>query len=308
MDKLTLTLTGFYVPAKASARLRAQPTLRMTRPISPHPARLGVFDSGLGGLSVLKALRQRMPTSELIYVADSGHAPYGERSDAFIRQRSEVVAKFLVDQHIDVLVIACNTATAAAAQSLRAHWPHLPIVGVEPGLKPAVAQSTHGRIGVLATQGTLRSEKFQRLAASFADQATWVLQACPGLAGAIEAGDVDAQAVRERVEACCAPLRQQQVDTVVLGCTHYPFVSHHIQAALGPHVTLIDTAEAVARQAERLHLAMPAKGGRSGDSIAVGPLPLAVQLYTSGSVTRLRDIANRWLTFDCQVSMLPVRR
>ncbi|MEX8497955.1 MAG: glutamate racemase [Leptothrix ochracea] len=282
----------------------------MTRPTCPHPARFGVFDSGLGGLSVLKALRQRLPASELIYVADSGHAPYGERSDAFIQQRSEVVARFLVEQQIDVLVIACNTATAVAAQSLRAQWPDLPVVGVEPGLKPAVAQSAQGRVGVLATEGTLRSEKFQRLAASFADQATLVLQACPGLAGAIEAGDVDALAVRERVEACCAPLRQQQVDTVVLGCTHYPFVAHHIQAALGSHVTLIDTAEAVARQAERLHLAMPAKGHSSSRSSNARTAwgALAVQLYTSGSVTGLRDIANRWLDFDCEVSMLPMPR
>lgn len=271
----------------------------MTRPTYPHPARLGVFDSGLGGLSVLKALHQRMPESELIYVADSGHAPYGERSDAFIQQRSEVVAAFLVAQQIDVLVIACNTATAVAAQNLRTQWPNLPVVGVEPGLKPAVAQSAQGRVGVLATEGTLRSEKFQRLAASFADQATLVLQACPGLAGAIEAGDVDALSVRERVEACCAPLRQQQVDTVVLGCTHYPFVAHHIQAALGSNVVLIDTAEAVARQAQRrlLATAHPHKKRAGATS--------KVQLYTSGSVERLRDVATRWLDFGCEVSLLP---
>lgn len=266
----------------------------MNHPVADAPPalRIGLFDSGVGGLSVLRALQTLAPHAELLYVADSGHAPYGERDDAFVQQRSLHVAQFLRGQGVQVLVVACNTATASAIALLRHTHAGLPIVGVEPGIKPAVALSRNGRIGVLATEGTLRSEKFRRLMHAHAGQAQLHLQPCPGLALAIEQGDLDGPAVRDLVARFCEPLRQQ-VDTVVLGCTHYAFVARHIQAALGPDVRLVDTADAVARQA--LAQCTPPTAAPAG----------RVHLWTSADAAALRRIAQRWLPFGVSVAALP---
>lgn len=256
--------------------------------------RIGVFDSGLGGLSVLRSIRQRLPTAQLLYVADSGHAPYGERSDDYICARSLVIADFLYRQGAQILVIACNTATAAAATAVRARYPEGRIVGVEPGLKPAATLTRNGRVGVMATTGTLRSERFRLLAQAHAAHLDLRLQACTGLAAAIEAGEVDAPAVRERVATHCAALREQDVDTVVLGCTHYPFVAHHIQMAMGDTVRLIDTSDAVARRTVSL-MGTPDAGSAEGPSATT---PLA-QLWSTGDVVTLRGFVHRWLDFPC---------
>lgn len=265
----------------------------MGTPLSSPAPRIGLFDSGVGGLSVLRALHTLAPHAELLYVADSGHAPYGERDDAFVQQRSLHVAQFLRGQGVQVLVVACNTATASAVALLRHTHAGLPIVGVEPGIKPAATISRNGRIGVLATEVTLRSEKFRRLMQTHAGQAQLHLQPCPGLALAIEQGEVDSPQVQALVARFCEPLRRQQVDTVVLGCTHYVFAARHIQATLGKHVHLVNTAEAVARQA-----------------LAQCPVPAAappgrVQLWTSADAAALQGIAQRWLPFDVSVAALP---
>jgi glutamate racemase len=257
---------------------------------------IGLFDSGVGGLSVLLALQRMAPQAGLRYVADSGHAPYGERDDAYIQARALRIAGFLGDLGVQVLVVACNTATASAVALLRRTFPDLRIVGVEPGLKPAVACSRNRRIGVLATQGTLRSDKFRHLVQSHAGDAHLVLQPCPGLAHAIEQGDPDAAAVRRLVAQFCAPLRQQQVDTVVLGCTHYAFVAHLVRAELGEGVTLVDTADAVARQA------LAQTGTAAPPAGACGPPP---QLWTSGEPQALAQTAAAWLPFLVQVAALP---
>lgn len=269
-----------------------------SRPAAP---RIGIFDSGLGGLSVLRAIRQRLPGAELLYVADSGYAPYGERGDAYVCDRSLRLAEFLQAQQARILVIACNTATAAAASALRQRHPDWRIVGVEPGIKPAAALTRNGRVGVMATTGTLRSERFRLLAQAHAAHVDLRLQPCPGLAAAIEAGEVDAPAVRERVAACCAPLREQGVDTVVLGCTHYPFVAHHIQAEMGADVRLIDTSDAVARHTRTLAEALPA-GTAGTPPAAVAPPP--ARLWTTGDVRTLHDVAARWLDFAVEVAAL----
>ena len=257
-----------------------------------RPVRVGVFDSGVGGLSVLRALRALCPQAEFHYLADSGHAPYGERAPDFVLARSLAAARHLRAQGCDLLVIACNTATAAAAQALREAWPDWPIVGVEPGIKPAAALTRNGRVGVLATEGTLRSDKFRLLAAAHAAHIDLVLQPCPGLAAALEAGDVDAPAVVDRIKAYCAPLRAQGVDTVVLGCTHYPFAAHHIRAELGAEVALVDTADAVARRT--LQLCSP----WWADTPARPDPPALPQLWTSGATAPLHDIARRWLGLE----------
>ncbi|TAL22141.1 MAG: glutamate racemase [Aquabacterium sp.] len=265
-------------------------------PDAVPPLRVGVFDSGVGGLSVLKDLREVLPGAQLLYVADSAWAPYGERSEAEILMRSEAISRFLRFQQVDVLVVACNTATAAAVHHLRAIWPDWPIVGVEPGLKPAAAATRNGRIGVLATEATLRSGKFQKLMADHGQDLQLTLQACPGLAAAIEAGDLDAPVVLALVERYCAPLRAQGVDTVVLGCTHYPFVVHHIAHALGPQVRIIDTSRAVAQRA--LALSEPFLAIRT--AAPDGP----ARLWTTSEAAMLQAIATRWLPFPAQVRAL----
>lgn len=260
--------------------------------VTTRPVRIGVFDSGVGGLSVLRALRATCPHAGFQYLADSRHAPYGERATDFVLARSRAAAAFLREQGCDLLVIACNTATAAAAQALREAWPDWPIVGVEPGIKPAAALTRNGRIGVLATEGTLRSDKFRLLAAAHAAHVELVLQPCPGLAAALEEGDVNAPAVVDRIAAYCAPLREQGVDTLVLGCTHYPFAAHHIQAEMGADVQLVDTAQAVARRTLQLC------DERWRDAPAARGPQATPQLWTSGAPGPLGDIARRWLGLE----------
>lgn len=262
--------------------------------VAPSPStlpRIGVFDSGLGGLSVLKAIHRHCPGHTLLYVADSGHAPYGERSHQYVIERSDAIADFLLRRGCNLLVIACNTATASSIAHLRKRLPDCPIVGVEPGIKPAAQRSRSGRIGVMATAGTLQSEKFHLLAQAHAAHVHLALQPCPGLASAIEGGDPESAAVIEKVRQHCAPLREQGVDTVVLGCTHYPFVAHHIQAAMGPGVDLVDTSDAVARRVQAL---APAAPGASS--------PPPAQLWTTGDPTTLNGFAARWLGFPYSVA------
>ena len=192
----------------------------MPQPVSAD-APIGVFDSGIGGLSILRGLRHTLPQEDFIYVADTGHAPYGERDEEFVQARAAHIAQDLIEQQgIKLLVVACNTATAVAIQALRARWPQCPIVGVEPALKPAAASSHTHRVGVLATRGTLASEKFAQLQASIAGATDFISQPCDGLAAAIEDGDT------ARTTDLCAryvhalgPLGTQagQIDTLVLG-------------------------------------------------------------------------------------------
>jgi len=246
----------------------------------------------LGGLSVLQAIHRLLPEAQLLYVADSGHAPYGERGDAYVLDRSDTMARFLLRQGAQVLVVACNTATAAAIAYLRERYPEQPIVGVEPGIKPAAALSATGKVGVMATTGTLRSEKFRLLAQAHAAHVELVLQPCPGLAAAIEGGDAESTEVVTRVREYCSALVQAEVDTVVLGCTHYPFVAHHIQATLGPSVQLVDTAQAVARRTAAVSPPMAASSAR----------PAPAQLWSTGAAETLRSFAQRWLDFPFEIA------
>ncbi len=263
-------------------------------PVSPHaaprPVRIGIFDSGVGGLSVMQAIRARLPHAELLYAADTGYAPYGDRSEEFLCDRSERIARFLCEQGAQMIVVACNTATAAAVARLRAASPALPLVGVEPGVKPAVALSAARRIGVLATTRTLASEKFRRLAEAHADGATLVLQPCPGLADAIEAADARGSGLDVLVERYCAPLRDAGVDVAVLGCTHYVFARDLFERAL-PGVQLVDTADAVARQTARFATELVERGQADADA----SFEPALRAWSSGSPQVLAAFAQRWL-------------
>lgn len=221
------------------------------KPASPSPS-IGVFDSGLGGLTVLRELRRQLPEVPLHYIADTAHAPYGQRHPEFIQARSLALSEHLRASGAALIVVACNTATAHAIQVLRQRWPALPFVGTEPGIKPAVAASKTGRIGVLATPATIASARYQDLLARHAGSAQVLSQACPGLVDLIETGDLGSAPLLGLVEQLCAPLREARVDTVLMGCTHYPLVQQQLQTALGPQVQLLNIETAVAQQAQRL--------------------------------------------------------
>jgi len=211
-------------------------------------AAIGVFDSGLGGISVLHEIRRLLPAESLIYVADSAHVPYGEQTAEFIVQRSLAISEFLLAQPVKALVVACNTATAAAVTELRQRWPHVLIVGMEPAVKPAVQASPSGKIGVLATTGTLRSARFAALLERFASDVQVVTQPCPGLVELIETGQLSTPATRALLNGYVEPLLKAGCDTLILGCTHYPLIRPLLQSLLPSHVQLIDTGEAVARR------------------------------------------------------------
>jgi glutamate racemase len=224
----------------------------------PAGSPIGVFDSGVGGLSVLRHIRAQLPDEHLLYFADSGHAPYGDKTEQFVVDRALAVTGFLLAQGAKALVVACNTATVAAIKAVRARYPTLPVVGVEPGLKPAAAATRNGKVGVLATARTLKGEKFLQLREqiSAASHAEFLLQPAIGLVDQIELGDLEAPAIGAMLERYIAPLLDQGADTLVLGCTHYPFVKNGIERVLRDHartdVLLIDTGDAVARQLVRL--------------------------------------------------------
>jgi len=252
---------------------------------------IGVFDSGVGGLSILRALRAELPREDFVYYADAGHAPYGERGEQFVSERSMRIALDLLEQHrIKALVVACKTATAAAVHLLRRSHADLPVVGVEPALKPAAALTRTGRVGVLATRGTLASAKFRALHESLHGEAEFVLRPCDGLAAAIESGD-EAQVLalcREHTAALGEfGTGPGQIDTLVLGCTHYPFATEHFRALLGPDIQLVETGEPVARQTRRV---LHARGLLNDHGTG------AVVWLTSGEPAALEAAARRWIT------------
>ena len=260
-------------------------------------APIGVFDSGIGGLSALLALRAELPGERFVYLADSAHAPYGERGDAYVCGRSLAVARYLIERHhIKALVVACNTATAAAVDLLRQHFVQLAIVGMEPALKPAVAQTLTRRVGVMATRGTLESARFAQLLGAMPSGIDWVLQPCDGLAHAIERCTNDNSADQE-VQALCTRYTQAmgrfgtgpgQIDTLVLGCTHYVFARDALRALIGLDVAVLDTGGPVARQTRRLLEA-------AGQPTVVPGDVSAVELLTTGEVDALQAAAARWL-------------
>lgn len=274
-----------------------------TPPTPPVKRPIGVFDSGVGGLSVLQALRAELPHEDFVFVADNGFAPYGERDDAFVIDRARRIARHLLeDRHpaVKTLVIACNTATAAAIHLLRQDYPAMPFVGVEPALKPAAACSRTGRVGVMATRGTLASQKFASLLASLGNQTEFICQPCDGLADAIEREDAT------QIAALCAlyiraigqfGINSGEIDTLVLGCTHYPFARAQLQALLPAGVQIIDNGEPVARQTRRV-LPDNANAGAQGQ----------VTLSCTGNPAPLARAAQHWLGLTGEVQLLNVGR
>jgi glutamate racemase len=213
---------------------------------------IGVFDSGVGGLSVLRAIRQQMPQQPVIYLADQAHVPYGQRSLLEVRAFSEEITRFLLSQAAQLVVVACNAASAAALHHLRRVFPQVPFVGMEPAVKPAAEQTRTGVVGVLATPATFQGELYASVVERFAQGVRLLQDTCPGLVKQIESGQLDTPATRAILERALLPMLAENIDTIVLGCTHYPFVIPLIQEIAGPGVRVIDPAPAVARQAGRL--------------------------------------------------------
>ena len=250
---------------------------------------IGVFDSGVGGLSVLHHIRAALPGARLIYVADSAHVPYGDKSPAYIEARSLALARFLVGQGAQAIVIACNTATAAAVSSLRSRF-GIPIVAMEPAVKPAVAATKSGMVGVLATIGTLESARFAALLEKYAGDVEIVTQGCPGLVEQVELGELHSARTRELIERYTAPLLARGADTLILGCTHYPFLAPLIREMVGDSIALVDTGAAVARQLQRrIQAELPAR------QLSVHPEPAegrttSEQFFTSGDAEQATRI------------------
>ena len=247
-------------------------------------APIGVFDSGVGGLSVLREIRALLPNESLLYVADSGHVPYGEKSPEFIRERCRVLAEFLLAQGAKALVLACNTATVAGVAELRELYPQLPIIGMEPAVKPAAAATQTGVVGVLATTGTLKSAKFAALLDRFASDVRVITQPCPGLVERIEAGELDSAATRELLHGFVAPLLAEGCDTLILGCTHYPFIKPLLRSLVPESISLIDTGAAVARQLQRLL--------SERELLATGPAE-AARFWSSGETRLMQAVLPR---------------
>ena len=303
---------------------------------------IGVFDSGVGGLSVLRALRNALPDERFVYLADSANAPYGERGDGYVAARTHAITQYLREKHhIKVLVVACNTATAAAIHEVRSTHPDLPLVGLEPAIKPALAVTKTGHVGVIGTRGTLTSAKFGKLMASMADQARFVVQPCDGLAHAIERSvalppptvepTASTAAATEAAALCERYIRAMgifgkgpgQIDTLVLGCTHYIFVAHELRALVGQEVQFIETGEPVARQTRRLLeaaglLNVPAQVADAGACHSApgllareAGLPMragSIRLLTTGPLAMLQAAALRWLDLpaeSCEAVSVP---
>jgi len=257
---------------------------------------IGVFDSGVGGLSVLHEIRRELPNEDLLYVADSGHAPYGDKSAQVIEERSIAIVEFLISQHAQAIVVACNTATGVAIKTLRTRF-WIPIIAMEPAVKPAAAHTRSGVIGVLATSRTIASDNFAKLHERFGADVKILMQACPGLVEQVEAGKLRDDKTRALIEQFVLPLLDQGVDTLVLGCTHYPFLAPLIREIAGATVTVIDPSAAIARELRR-RLAI-------ADLLSAGSRAGTERFWSSAGSDTTRLVISQLWKADIELQQLP---
>lgn len=243
---------------------------------------IGVFDSGVGGLSVLRAIRALMPGEAILYFGDQGHVPYGPRSMAQIQSFSEGISNFLLNHDSKLIVVACNTASAAALNYLRQRFPAVSFVGMEPAVKPAAETTKTGRVGVLATPATFQGALYTSVVERFAAGVELFQHTCPGLVNQIEKGELGSDATRAILEDALHPMLERNIDTVVLGCTHYPFVIPLIEQIVGGNVRVIDPAPSVAKQVKHL-LAVQ---GMINQSQTLTP----IRFFTSGRSAQMRSV------------------
>jgi glutamate racemase len=274
--------------------MMTRPTAAATHAAAP----IGIFDSGLGGLSVLRAVRAHLPGESFIYVADARYVPYGERDDAFITERTIAIGEWLVGQRAKALVIACNTATAQSIAAARERLA-IPVVGVEPGIKPAVQQSASGVAGVLATQSTLRSARFQALLERHGAGCRFICQPGHGLVQAIERGDTGSPALRALLADYLHRMLDEGADTVVLGCTHYPFLIATIRDIVGDRLSIVDTSDAIARQLVRV---LDQHDLRAPDDTRAAP----PRFCSTGEGRQLQALASTLLALDAPVESILV--
>ncbi|MCJ7534283.1 MAG: glutamate racemase [Anaerolineales bacterium] len=262
----------------------------------PASGPIGIFDSGVGGLSVLAALQKLLSNENVIYLADQAHVPYGSRSLSQVRAFSEGITRYFLTQDTKLIVVACNTASAAALHYLRQAFPGIPFVGMEPAVKPAAENTRSGVVGVLATPATFQGELYASVIERFATGVRVLQDTCPGLVMEIDAGSLDTPKVHSILEAALKPMLVEGIDTVVLGCTHFPFVIPMIKDIVGPEVRVIDPSLAIARQVERL---LVANNLRSDD-----PNPGQVRYLTTGDPARLAGLLPRLIGSPAEVSNL----
>ena len=258
---------------------------------------IGVFDSGVGGLSVFRAIRDELPSEDLIYVGDSGFAPYGDRSQAFVQERAAAITEFLIREGSKAVVIACNTATGIAVELLRSRFPQMPIVAVEPAVKPAAARTKTGVVGILATSGTLSSANVTKLLNKYGVDVEILTQAGVGLVEQVEKGELSGERTRALIQKLVRPMVEKRADVLVLGCTHYPFLRAEIQEAVGPGVEIIDPAMAVARELRRRL--------ETGGLLADGRQPAAERFLTTGDPAEVSPIMSQLLGKPVEVERLP---
>lgn len=259
-------------------------------------APIGVFDSGVGGLSVLRAIRAEMTEEAVIYLGDQAHVPYGPRPIEQVRIFSEMIARYLLARGSKIIVVACNTASAAALHYLRERFPDVPFIGMEPAVKPAAERTRSGIVGVLATPATFQGALYASVVERFASEVIVLQHTCPGLVTQVEKGDLDGPQTRAILEEALLPMLRQGIDTVVLGCTHYPFVIPLIEKICGPNVRVIDPAPAVARQTRRV---LSSRGLLAGGN-KVAPL----FCYTTGQVRAFRRMVHQLIATDPPVGAL----
>lgn len=259
-------------------------------------APIGVYDSGVGGLTVLRAVQALLPGEDLIYLADQAKVPYGSRPLAEVRQLAEGAARFLMEQGAKLIVIACNTASAAGLRHLRELFPEYPLVGMEPAVKPAAEQTLSGKVGVLATPSTFQGEMYASVVERFAQDVQLFEATCPGLVRQIERGYLTTTKTRRILEDAILPMMEQGVDTLVMGCTHFPFVIPMIKQIGGEKLRVIDPAPAVARQVqhvlEQRQLLNPRQ--RTG----------TIRFFTSGDPQRLANLLPKLIGNEAEVKGL----
>jgi len=294
-------LSRFTIQELERERVDCTPIVRRAG-ARPYHATVGLFDSGVGGLSVAREVMRQLPQHPLIYLADQAHVPYGQRSLVEIRELSGEITRFLLAQGAQVIVIACNTASAAALHWLRRQFPQVPFVGMEPAVKPATEHTRSGRVGVIATAATFQGELFASLLDRYAGNVIVHTRACPELVPLVEAGELDSDRAFVAVQTCLAPLLTAGIDELVLGCTHYPFLRPLIERVVGPEVEVIDPAPAVARQVGRVLARLahqdPDPGGLQGPSESISH-----RFYTTGDPARFQGALRHLLGLESPVQI-----
>ncbi len=257
---------------------------------------IGIFDSGVGGLSIFRAIRELLPGENLIYVADQTHVPYGNRTLEEVQSFAEGISVFLLGLHAKLIVIACNAASAAALQYLRQKYKGIAFVGMEPAVKPAAQQTRTQRVGILATQATFQGALYASVIERFASGVKVFENTCPGLVGQIEKGDLDSDDTRKILVEAIRPMKNEGIDTIVLGCTHYPFVIPLIKEIAGPEINVIDPSPAVARQTRRLL--------EEQNLLNLRNIQGAISLYTSASSANFQRLLLRLIGLDAEIQPL----